>query len=83
MKKYLLGAVVAGLFVVGGCAADPNYAKAKAAEIEKNGQADALTGSRLVKPTTERVVKAVGNKEYTESGNVHTSIGNAVGAKSN
>jgi hypothetical protein len=83
MKKYFVSAVVLGLFALGGCATDPNYAKAKAADIEKNGQADALTGSRLVKPTTERVVKAVGNKEYTEAGNVHTSIGNAVGLKSN
>jgi len=81
MKKYFAGAVVLSLFALGGCATDPGYAQAKAAAIEKNGQADAITGSRLVKPTTERVVKAIGNNEYNET-NAHTSIGNAVGLKS-
>ena len=82
MRKYLLSAAVLGLFALSGCATDPGYAEAKRVAIEKNGQPDALTGSRLVKPTTERVVKAVGNNEYNQT-NQHTSTGNAIGQKAN
>ena len=81
MNKFLLAAVTLSLLATGGCAGvDSSYADAKkaAAAAEPN----LLTGSRLSKPTTERVIKAVGNNEYNET-NKHTSIGNAIGAKTN
>lgn len=81
MNKVLAGAVVSGLMVVGGCASvDPSYADAKKTAAANGEEPNLLTGSRLSKPTTERVVKAVGNNEYNET-NKHTSIGNTVGAK--
>ena len=80
MNKCLAVAVASALMVAGGCAGvDTNYVEAKKAAAA-NGEADLLTGTRLAKPTTERVVKAIGNNEYNET-NKHTSIGNTIGAK--
>ncbi len=82
MKKYLAVVFASALMAAGGCATvDTKYVESKKAAAA-NGEPDLLTGSRLVKPTTERVVKSVGNNEYNET-NKHTSIGNALGAKSN
>ena len=83
MNKFLAGAIAFGLLAAGGCAGvDPSYVEAKQAAAAKGEEPNLLTGSRLSKPTTERVVKAVGNNEYNET-NKHTSIGNAIGAKAN
>ena len=82
MNKVFAGAVLVGLISVAGCAVTPEgeaYMKYRAAQDA--GQ-EALTGSRLIKPTTERMVGAVGNKEYNEL-NLHKGIANTVGGKSN
>ena len=76
MNKFLCGAAVTVLLATVGCATvDQNYVDAKRAAAAR-GEASLLTGTRLTKPTTERVVKSVGNNEYNET-NLHTSIGNA------
>jgi hypothetical protein len=81
MQKILFGALVLGLMFVGGCATvDTNYGEAKKAAAAANGEPSLLTGTRLPKPTTERVLKAVGNNEYNET-NPHTSIGNSAAFK--
>ena len=83
VNKLLIIAVTSSLLAFGGCAGvDPTYADSKKAAAANGDEPNFLTGSRLSKPTTERVVKAVGNNEYNET-NKHTSIGNSVGAKSN
>lgn len=83
MDKLLIIVVTSSLLALGGCAGvDPTYADAKKVATANGDEPNLLTGSRLSKPTTERVVKAVGNNEYNET-NKHTSIGNSVGAKSN
>ena len=80
MNKYIAVAVASALMAAGGCAGvDTNYVESKKAAAA-NGEPDLLTGSRLSKPTTERVVKGVGNNEYNEA-NQHRSISNTVGAK--
>ena len=81
MNKFLSVGLVVGLLAAGGCAGvDAGYAEAKKTAAAQGEEPNLLTGSRLSKPTTERVVKAVGNNEYNET-NKHTSIGNAIGAK--
>ena len=81
MNNLFMVAAILTLLATGGCAGvDSSYADAKKAAAAE--EPNLLTGSRLSKPTTERVIKAVGNNEYNET-NKHTSIGNAIGAKSN
>jgi len=76
MNKFLCGAALSGLLAMTGCATvDQSYVDARKAAAAR-GEAPLLTGTRLTKPTTERVVKSVGNNEYNET-NLHTSIGNA------
>ena len=81
MNKFLSVGLVVGLLAASGCAGvDAGYVEAKKTAAMQGVEPNLLTGSRLSKPTTERVVKAVGNNEYNET-NKHTSIGNAIGAK--
>ena len=69
MKKYLASGVIRAVFIaaggLSGCAVDPTYLNVSAkARVETEGEA--LTGTRLVKPTTERLLKQVGNKDYKD-----------------
>ncbi|MEP7155480.1 MAG: hypothetical protein ABI905_06885 [Betaproteobacteria bacterium] len=82
MKKVWVFAVTASLVGLAGCATKAEtdaYVKYKASQTTDG---ETLTGSRLVKPTTERMVGAIGNKEYNEL-NLHKGIANSVGDKSN
>ena len=65
MNKYLASAALIGAFGLNGCAMDPNYQTASANAVEE-GDADVLTGTRLARPTTERLLKRVGNKDYRD-----------------
>lgn len=69
MKKYLANGVpgIALIAAVGlsGCAVDPTYANVSA-KSSVDAEADVLTGSRLARPTTERLLKQVGNKDYKD-----------------
>lgn len=71
MRKIM--GMLCGLTLLGGClSVDADYANRRLLAQQKE-----MTGTRLVKPTTERVVKAVGNKEYTEQ-NQHLGIANSL-----
>lgn len=65
MNKVFASAVLISLFGLGGCAADPTYSasRAKAADSE---DVEVLTGTRIPRPTTERLVKGVSNKDYKD-----------------
>ena len=71
----LAGSALAPLFA--GCATTAEseaYLKQKAA---RDKGLETLVGSRLVKPTTERHVRAIGNQEYTqENYNDHRGAAN-------
>ena len=80
MNKIFAGAAIIGILGMAGCASTEEaeaYRKSHAANDK-----EALTGSRLIKPTTERMVGAIGNKEYTEL-NLHKGIANSVADRSN
>jgi hypothetical protein len=65
--------MLCGVALLGGClSVDEDYANRRLLAQQRE-----MTGTRLVKPTTERVVKAVGNKEYTEQ-NQHLGIANSL-----
>ncbi|MEO8102652.1 MAG: hypothetical protein ABI790_09005 [Betaproteobacteria bacterium] len=82
MNKYFTGTLLFAIAGLAGCASTAEtdaYRKSRATPAA--GQ-ETLVGSRLVKPTTERIVKAVGNNEYNQE-NQHRGIANEVGAKAN
>lgn len=66
-----------GAIGIAGCATTAEseaYLKQKAA---RDKGVETLVGSRLVKPTTERHVRAIGNQEYTqENYNDHRGAAN-------
>lgn len=71
MRKLMW--MMPGILLLGGClSVDEDYVNRRLL-----AQGNLATGTRLVKPTTERVVKAVGNKEYTEQ-NQHLGIANSL-----
>ncbi len=71
MRRFSGLAVMATVMLLGGClSVDLDYANRTLL-----AQGKLATGTRLAKPTTERVIKAVGNKEYTEQ-NQHLGIAN-------
>ena len=73
MRRVSGLAAVAMVMLLGGClSVDQDYANRTLL-----AQGKLATGTRLAKPTTERVVKAVGNKEYTEQ-NQHLGIANSL-----
>ncbi|MBL8521479.1 MAG: hypothetical protein JNK75_12495 [Betaproteobacteria bacterium] len=80
-----LGAIAISMTLAGmaGCATldDPNEPAVKANQTVRTAK-EYATGSRLAKPTTPHMVKAVGNDDYNQY-NEHKSLGNVVGAKSN
>ena len=82
MNRYFASAIFIGIAGLTGCATTAEseaYQKYRAA---RDADQETLTGSRLIKPTTERMVGAVGNKEYSEL-NQHTGIANRVSGPSN
>jgi len=77
MKKYITSIALSGAVAVTGCAAtDPTYVaqREKMAVMEDSSP---LTGSRLNKLSTERILRAVGNKEYNEQ-RIVNSLGNEI-----
>jgi hypothetical protein len=76
MNKYFAGAILLGVVGLVGCASTAEteaYQKRYLANPDRDKET--LVGSRLVKPTTERIVNVVGNKEYNQE-NQHTGIAN-------
>lgn len=65
MKKFLLSTAVLAVLGLAGCAVDPNYANSYP-KVAADRDAEPITGTRLPKPTTEKLVKAVGNKDYKD-----------------
>lgn len=63
---------IAGLAGCAGTAENQDYQQYSAA---RDANKETRVGSRLVKPTTERMVSAVGNQEYSEL-NQHKAIAN-------
>ena len=73
MRKFRVLAMGLAAMLLGGClSVDEDYVNRKLL-----AQGKLATGTRLAKPTTERVVKAIGNKEYTEQ-NQHLGIANSL-----
>ena len=65
MNKYLVSAAVITAIGLAGCASDPGKASGyEKAAAERD--AETITGSRLPRPTTERLVKSVGNKDFKD-----------------
>ena len=78
MKKYFAGAMVIAIAGVAGCASTAeSEAYLRQSHANKDADKEALVGTRLVKPTTERIVNVIGNQEYSEL-NQHTGIANRV-----
>jgi hypothetical protein len=75
MTKYFAGAVLIGVVGLAGCASPAETEAYRKYQAERDAGKETLVGSRLIKPTTERVVKAVGNDEYNQE-NQHTGIAN-------
>ena len=65
MRKVFASALIVSLFALGGCAADPTYTASRA-KVADGEEQDVLTGTRIPRPTTERVVKHIGNKDYKD-----------------
>jgi outer membrane lipoprotein SlyB len=65
MNKFLLSAAFMTAIGLSACASDTGTAGAyeKAAA---DRDAETITGSRLPRPTTERIVKSVGNKDFKD-----------------
>lgn len=83
MNKYLAGAILIGIVGFTGCASTAETESyQKRHQAAKDADQETLVGTRLAKPTTERVVKAVGNNEYNRD-NQHRGIANEVGMKGN
>ena len=82
MNKFFAVTFLIGIVGSAGCASTAETEAYQKSRVSKAADNDALTGSRLVKPTTERMVNAVGNKDYKES-TQHTGIANRVGAPGN
>jgi hypothetical protein len=79
MKKYVAGAVLIGTFGLTGCATDPAYI-AYRQKLAATSDPTPLTGSRVNIDSTERILRAVGNKEYNEQRLVN-SLGNEIALK--
>jgi hypothetical protein len=76
MNKYFAGAFLVGIAGLTGCASTAEseaYQRRYLATQDRDKET--LVGSRLVKPTTERIVNVVGSKEYNQE-NQHTGIAN-------
>jgi hypothetical protein len=77
MKKSVTSLALFATVAVAGCASpDLNYVaqREKMAVMEDSSP---LTGSRLNKLSTERILRAVGNKEYNEQ-RIVNSLGNEI-----
>jgi hypothetical protein len=73
MHKFPVPAVLATMLLLSGClSVDEDCVKRRLL-----AQGNLATGTRLVKPTTERVVRAIGNKEYSEQVQ-HLGIANSL-----
>ena len=75
MKKYLALAALFGALGINGCATDTTYAAARA-RAAVDDEPEILTGTRLPRPTTERILKRVGQQEYKEE-NIKSISGDA------
>ena len=75
MNKYFAGAFLVGLVGSVGCASTTESAAYRKYQADRDADRETLLGSRLIKPTTERMVKAVGNEEYNQE-NQHLGIAN-------
>jgi len=75
MNKYLMGAIAIAIAGLAGCATTAETEAYKKYQASRDADKETLVGSRLIKPTTERMVKAVGNTEYNQD-NQHTGIAN-------
>ncbi len=75
MNKYLASAIVVGIAGLAGCASTAETEAYQKYQAARDAGQETLVGSRLIKPTTERLVKAIGNNEYNQD-NQHTSIAN-------
>jgi hypothetical protein len=82
MHKYFTGAIFISAVGLAGCASTSETEAYRGGRATKDGDQETLVGSRLVKPTTERHVKAIGNNEYNRE-NQHLGIANQVGIKGN
>lgn len=83
MNKYIAGGILIGVVGLAGCASTAETeAYQKRYQAAKDSDQEPLLGSRLIKPTTERIVNVIGNKEYSEL-NQHTGIANRVSSPSN
>lgn len=65
MNKVLLSAAIMTAIALSGCASDPGRASAYE-KVAADRDAETITGSRLPRPTTERLVKSVGNKDFKD-----------------
>ncbi len=77
MKKLLVCAVVVGVAGLAGCATTEESEAYQKYRASRDAGQETLVGSRLVKPTTERLVKAIGNNEYNQE-NQHRGIANSL-----
>ena len=83
MNKYLAGAIFIAIAGLAGCASTAETeAYQKRSQAAKDGEPDITVGTRLARPTSERLVKAVGNNEYNADVQ-HRGIANEVGMKGN
>lgn len=80
MKKTVTGIMLIGTVVLTGCATpDAEYIAYKQ-KLAASGDQTPLTGSLVNKQRTERILRAVGNKEYNED-RVVNSLGNELAIK--
>jgi hypothetical protein len=85
VRLALLAPVGAALLLIAGCAGVPEAAPAArttAAGSQPGSSREVLTGSRIARPGTDRIVRAIDNQTYRDENRI-TSIGNEVGARGN
>lgn len=75
MNRYFVASMLVGIVALTGCASTGDNEAYRKYQAERDAGKETLVGSRLVKPTTERIVRAVGNVEYNQD-NQHTGIAN-------
>ena len=75
MNRYFAALILSGIAGLAGCASTSETEGYQQYSAARDANKEARVGSRLVKPTTERMVSAVGNQEYSEL-NQHKAIAN-------
>ena len=67
MNHYFAVGLLIGIVGLAGCASTTETEAYRKYQAARDADKEALVGTRLVKPTTGRLVNVIGNQEYRET----------------